>query len=509
MSVQVCCSIVSGPHAGQSVNLATGQRVTVGRMPTSDFCFPNDPELSSNHFSLLVEDGSCVLNDLQSTNGTFYRGRQENQVFLQDGDEFRAGQTVFSVSIKQASTEPLLSNTIAPNLDNGSLSASPTSTTSHIPPTSPNLTSHTGDANTPIQPNGPAVFELSIRPPDQSGQSVELPEGISLVIGRTAAASLQISTDPELSSLHLEISVVGGECFARDLSSSNGTFVNETRVSKLSISPGDVVRAGRTLLSIAVPASIASPQSNSTGLPSDAPQINTPLKPNQPITTTDPIVATPMARPAATRQPDDEPFVTPTTETTPLLDLPAATIDSTSANDELKKSAGLANANSFDSSQAPADQPVPTSTSIPNNSAPPTPANPNDSELSDQPNSIAPSESESTSPPPADPPTAESDVGYVKVSFQTNDGQTRTFRVAEGHGKSVGSGPSADQSIVDDATLEGRHFELIADSGVCILRHLATSSPTFVNGEESTGQILSDGDKIVAGSTAFTVTIDT
>jgi hypothetical protein len=69
-----------------------------------------------------------------------------------------------------------------------------------------------------------------------------------LWVGRGEAASLRIEWDEEVSALHAQIEVVGGECTLLDDGlSRNGSFVGEQRVhGRRRLRDGDTLRFGRT-----------------------------------------------------------------------------------------------------------------------------------------------------------------------------------------------------------------------------------------------------------------------
>jgi predicted component of type VI protein secretion system len=64
-----------------------------------------------------------------------------------------------------------------------------------------------------------------------------------LVIGRRPEADIRIPVG-EVSRDHCEIKVQGDKVLVRDLDSSNGTFVNDQRVSEATLKPGDHMRIG-------------------------------------------------------------------------------------------------------------------------------------------------------------------------------------------------------------------------------------------------------------------------
>ena len=67
-------------------------------------------------------------------------------------------------------------------------------------------------------------------------------------IGRSPSADISIPWDGEISKLHAQLEHVGSECtLVDDGLSSNGSFVNEERVSgRRRLRDGDVIRVGRT-----------------------------------------------------------------------------------------------------------------------------------------------------------------------------------------------------------------------------------------------------------------------
>lgn len=84
--------------------------------------------------------------------------------------------------------------------------------------------------------------------------SFELAEGAARVVGRGLESDIAVS-DPTISRRHAEISIAdGGKGIqVRDLGSSNGTFVNGTRVDAGHAAVGDVIAFGQVLFRVAVP----------------------------------------------------------------------------------------------------------------------------------------------------------------------------------------------------------------------------------------------------------------
>jgi DNA-binding NtrC family response regulator len=88
------------------------------------------------------------------------------------------------------------------------------------------------------------------------GGTVKTPEGKSfaidvdpLVIGRDPGAQIVID-DPEVSSLHCELSATDHGILVRDLTSTNGTFIGSTRVREAVVTMATTVSVGATQLTI-------------------------------------------------------------------------------------------------------------------------------------------------------------------------------------------------------------------------------------------------------------------
>ena len=91
---------------------------------------------------------------------------------------------------------------------------------------------------------------LSILAPTLTrGMSVTLAPGQELTVGSSRWADLKLE-DRALSGRHLQISMISGECWLRDLKSSAGTFVNGIRVIATEICDGDIIHSGETSISV-------------------------------------------------------------------------------------------------------------------------------------------------------------------------------------------------------------------------------------------------------------------
>ncbi|CBW27976.1 conserved hypothetical protein [Halobacteriovorax marinus SJ] len=75
------------------------QEVIIGRDPAKCQIVLNDPEVSSTHAKLKKNNITCILEDMQSGNGTLLNGERVNQAVLTNNDEFIIGSTTFTFRV--------------------------------------------------------------------------------------------------------------------------------------------------------------------------------------------------------------------------------------------------------------------------------------------------------------------------------------------------------------------------------------------------------------------------
>lgn len=93
--------VVEGPATGMKCWLKSDQRITIGRVSTSDFSIGADQHMSRTH---MVVEGSEVafrIRDTGSSNGTYVNDHRITIFELCDGDRIRAGTTVFQVDFEE------------------------------------------------------------------------------------------------------------------------------------------------------------------------------------------------------------------------------------------------------------------------------------------------------------------------------------------------------------------------------------------------------------------------
>jgi hypothetical protein len=85
---------------------------------------------------------------------------------------------------------------------------------------------------------------LTLQTGGQTGKSYPIGEK-GLVIGREAGQCDIVIQDANVSRVHAWVTVEKGEVVVIDRGSTNGTFVNNTKVEKAKLKPGDVIHLGQ------------------------------------------------------------------------------------------------------------------------------------------------------------------------------------------------------------------------------------------------------------------------
>ncbi|MDQ2728476.1 MAG: FHA domain-containing protein, partial [Actinomycetota bacterium] len=87
-------------------------------------------------------------------------------------------------------------------------------------------------------------------PPERAGQRFDL--GSELTVGRAPGCGVSLPEDTFVSQLHARVFRRDGELFVEDLGSTNGTFVNDNKVSApVALRDGDRLKTGRTTMVLA------------------------------------------------------------------------------------------------------------------------------------------------------------------------------------------------------------------------------------------------------------------
>jgi len=179
-----------------------------------------DEEISRRHCTIEWKNGQYILID-KSKNGTLVNNRNVKTAQINVGDTIYVGKWVINV-VESNSSEP------PPTI---SWSQTPTSIL-NFDAEQKRLTSER--------------LVLSIETPGEKSRDVVLKK-TSAIIGSLQSCDVCIN-DPFVSRNHCRIEHNKGKIIIIDLASTNGTYVENIRIEKVSVPPSGVFRVGKTTI---------------------------------------------------------------------------------------------------------------------------------------------------------------------------------------------------------------------------------------------------------------------
>jgi EmrB/QacA subfamily drug resistance transporter len=261
--------VSKGADAG--LMIAVADNTVLGRDTDADVVL-QDPEgrLSRRHARIRLDEGTPVVEDLGSTNGTFLNGeRIEDSRSLAAGDRIEVGDTTLEFTpAPDFEAAPAVQVTRARDVTDdvqvtraGHLSKEHTRAR-RIPSGLTRKRNVVPDAQDteapPMRPEPPPTFA----PPGADGQlqiisgpgaGGSAPVRGSATIGREPECDLQL-LDSEVSRRHAKVTVRDGLAAIDDLHSANGTYVNGDRIlEQRTLSPGDRIQIGEATIVLSSP----------------------------------------------------------------------------------------------------------------------------------------------------------------------------------------------------------------------------------------------------------------
>jgi len=191
---------------GSVRTLQAGPAYWIGRDPEADIAV-DEPLVSWRHATLRFADGRWLLQDTNSTNGTFAAGERVRRVEITDSCQVRLGHP---------DAGPVVSCSITEMPDRGASA----------------------------QPSATALWSAQRTAADRSPSAImPLPAKV-LRIGRSPDNGVVVA-DLGVSRRHAELRrLPGGEYEIADLGSHNGTFLNGRQVTKATVTGADVIGIG-------------------------------------------------------------------------------------------------------------------------------------------------------------------------------------------------------------------------------------------------------------------------
>ncbi len=215
-------------------NFASGSSLIVGRSRRAQWVI-KDPRLSSTHFEIIADDSSCLLRDLQSTNGTQVNNQAGNEFVLSDGDLISAGRLTFEIAIRsEAGGESGRAEDInqygTPSSDSLPYSAAR------------NVTSET------------RVFtgvELCTIESARGDEKLSFQPVTTVTVGSSSLADLTIDDD-SLADRHFQIQLTEKDCVVKSLTNSLPIQINGQPMHSGRVYDHDRVSAGQSEFTIAL-----------------------------------------------------------------------------------------------------------------------------------------------------------------------------------------------------------------------------------------------------------------
>ncbi len=228
-------------------------RNMIGRSETADVPLYGDPAIAPSQAAILWADGAFVLQNLNAQ--TIVSVNNGAPGGLKHGDVIRIGSYTLrfcekkgrvpsAVLDKAKTAQKVLADPSGacpfcgkiPDAKTGQCQCSGTIAPQPMPP-APAPTANAG-----------AAAEIRIVNGALSGQVLRLQQ--ALAIGRDASCQLQLTEDTLVSRRHARLEPRNAAWVVIDEGSSNGTFVNGSRVQESAIKPGDILTIGHTTLQV-------------------------------------------------------------------------------------------------------------------------------------------------------------------------------------------------------------------------------------------------------------------
>ena len=186
--------VIRWPGGNEERHQLTKSTIQVGRAPDNDVVI-NSPLVSGHHLRLETQTGGMTITDMNSTNGTQINGQRIQPgvpLLLRPGDPIRVGD--------------LTGNSVRMSIETGAGGALRTQAVGQLD-----------------------LSRLSTQP--------------SVLIGRALTSDLRLD-HPTVSQSHAMIFRQNNGVAIRDLGSTNGTFVNGSRISQGLLNTGDEIQIG-------------------------------------------------------------------------------------------------------------------------------------------------------------------------------------------------------------------------------------------------------------------------
>lgn len=242
--------------------------VTVlGRSELVDLPVFGDPDISERHAQIVAQGQKYFIEDLGSYAGTYVNGQKITKEMLRDEDEIVIGKTRFLFRDKATARSGASAASV-------SVSRPTIPTSEHVCPFCGSVKDANGNCQCTI--STPATQPQTSQPTAQMSQTSPFAEptmqqaanatnaprlvavagpyvgqtfiinSVETTIGREATKDIGLPIDNTVSRNHARIAREGDRWVIYDLNSTNGTFVNNSRITRCELSNNDVIQIGST-----------------------------------------------------------------------------------------------------------------------------------------------------------------------------------------------------------------------------------------------------------------------
>lgn len=196
-----------------------------------------DYEVSSTHCQLQNVNDVYFIFDMNSTNGTFVNNERIVKAKLKPGDVITIGKTSFQFELEDEQNVRHITTIFKSKLKKNSVDSDKSNLIDTI-------------IEGEFRNNQKLHVILTIKYHDQSHEQIELKQRI-FFIGRASSFG-RFEHDPEMSRRHLLVKVNDtGEVFVEDQGSTNGSFLNGSRIYGMHlIGPDDELKVGASRIKI-------------------------------------------------------------------------------------------------------------------------------------------------------------------------------------------------------------------------------------------------------------------
>jgi pSer/pThr/pTyr-binding forkhead associated (FHA) protein len=233
-------TFISGPERGM-VKTLWKKSTLLGR--TDSDIIITDSASSKQHVQILYENNELLVRDLDSTNGTLLNGGRIWEAVIRNLDELTIGETVIQVSVLEDAAGEAA--TASEAVQEEVLVDSDTATDT----TRPRLAKVGKDPLEGPLPEG-VKASLQVVVGSDTGLRYQIKKRAT-VIGREGA-DVGLN-DPDVSRKHASIEFLTRDrIILKDLRSTNGTCLNQRRISVADLKNGDAIQAGGAVINFFV-----------------------------------------------------------------------------------------------------------------------------------------------------------------------------------------------------------------------------------------------------------------